>query len=138
MEEEGAMKYACFGYMDEETVGAMPEAELNALMDECFAYDDVLRRGGHFVGGEGLSSARNTTTLRYRNGKVSVTDGPFVETKEQIGGLMFLEAKDLNEAIQLMSKHPGAKVGPWEIRPVEDLTPALRASEERRRAKGQR
>jgi hypothetical protein len=128
------MKYACLGYVDEEKLAAMPEAELNAAMDECFEYDDVLRKGGHFAGGEGLQSARNTTTLRYRNGKVTVTDGPFVETKEQIGGILILEARDLNEAIQLLSNHPGARMGPWEIRPIEDMTPLLRASEERRRA----
>jgi hypothetical protein len=120
--------------MDESKLATIPEAELNAAMDECFAYDDELRKGGHFAAGEGLQSSRNTTTLRYRNGKVTVTDGPFIETKEQIGGILFLEARDLNEAIQLMSNHPGAKFGPWEIRPVEDMTPALRASEERRRA----
>ncbi len=128
------MKYACLGYVDEGKLETIPEAELNAAMDECFAYDDELRRGGHFAGGEGLQGSRNTTTLRYRTGKVTVTDGPVIETKEQIGGILFLEAKDLNEAIQLMSNHPGARFGPWEIRPIEDMTPALRASEARRRA----
>jgi hypothetical protein len=132
--QEVTMKYACFGYVDEAKFEKIPEAEMNAMMDECFAYDDELRKGGHFAGGEGLQSARNTTTLRYQNGKVTVTDGPFVETKEQVGGILFLEAKDLNEAIQLLSRHPGAKIGPWEIRPIEDMTPILRASEERRRA----
>ena len=67
----------------------------STLADECFAYDDVLRERGHFVGGEGLQSARKTTTLRYRNGEVHVTDGPFTEAKEQVGGVLFLEAKDL-------------------------------------------
>jgi hypothetical protein len=128
------MKYACLGYVDEAKLEAMPEGEMNAIIDECFAYDDELRRGGHFAGGEGLQSSRNTITLRHRNGKVTVTDGPFVETKEQIGGILFLEARDLNEAIQLLSNHPGARFGPWEIRAIEDMTPALRASEERRRA----
>jgi hypothetical protein len=132
------MKYACFGYIDEKKFEAIPETELNAMMDECFAYDDELRKGGHFAGGEGLQSARNTTTLRYQNGKVTVTDGPFAETKEQVGGILFLEAKDLNEAIQLLSKHPGAKFGPWEIRPIQDMTPVVRASEERRRAAARR
>jgi len=128
------MKYACLGYIDEEKLATIPEGQLNAMMDECFAYDDVLRKGGHFAGGEGLQGSRNTITLRYQNGKVSVTDGPFIETKEQVGGILFLEARDLNEAIQLLSHHPGAKMGPWEIRPIEDMTPILRASEERRRA----
>jgi hypothetical protein len=128
------MKYICLGYFDEKNWETMSESERNALMDECFAYDDVLRQGGHFVGGEALQSARNATTLRYRNGKVSVTDGPFAETKEQLGGILILEAKDLNHAVQLMSKHPGVKVGPFEIRPAEDMTPIIRESNERRRS----
>ena len=102
------------------------------MMDECFAYDDVLRKNGHFVGGEALQSARNATTLRWKNGKVSITDGPYAETKEQLGGILVLEAKDLNHAIQLMSKHPGVKAGPFEIRQVEDLTEMIRESERRR------
>jgi hypothetical protein len=129
------MKYACFGYIDEESFEKVQEGEMNAMVDECFAYDDVLRKAGHFAGGEGLQSARNTATLRYRNGKVVVTDGPFTETKEQVGGLLFLEAKDMNEAIRLLSNHPGVKMGPWEIRPIQDLTPMIRASEARRRSR---
>ena len=72
------------------------------------------------------------TTLRWRNGKVSITDGPYAETKEQIGGILILEARDLNHAIQLMSKHPGVKAGPFEIRPAADLTEMVRESEQRR------
>jgi hypothetical protein len=128
------MKYICLGYFDEKNWEALSESERNALMDECFAYDDVLRQGGHFVAGEALQSARNAATLRYRNGKVSVTDGPFAETKEQLGGILILEATDLNHAVQLMSKHPGVKVGPFEIRPAEDMTPLARESNERRRS----
>jgi len=112
----------------------MPERERNAMIDECFAYDDVLRKKGHFIGGEALQSARNATTLRWKNGKVSITDGPYAETKEQLGGILVLEAKDLNHTTQLMSKHPGVKAGPFEIRPAEDLTEMIRESE-RRRAK---
>src|SRR5512145_1888440 len=110
------MKYVCLGYYDETKWETMSESERNALIDECFAYDDELRKNGHFAGGEALQSARNATTLRFRNGKVSVTDGPFAETKEQLGGILFLEARDLNHAIQLMSRHPGVKLGgPFEI-----------------------
>lgn len=127
------MKYICLGYIDEEKWNAMPENERNALMDECFAYDDVLRKNGHFAGGEALASARDTITLRWRHGKVSTTDGPFIETKEQIGGILVLEAKDLNHAIQLMSKHPGVKVGPFEIRPADDLAAMVAQSEQRRK-----
>jgi hypothetical protein len=127
------VKYLCLGYLDEKTWDAMSESERSGLMDACFAYDDVLREGGHFVGGEALQSARKAATLRYRNGKVSVTDGPYAETKEQLGGILILEATDLQHAIELMAKHPGVKVGPFEIRPAEDITPLIRESEERRR-----
>ena len=127
------MKYVCLGYYDEKQWGTITESEQNAMMDECFAYDDGLRKRGHFAGGEALQSARNATTLRWQNGKVSITDGPYAETKEQLGGILVLEATDLNHAIQLMSKHPGLKAGPFEIRPVEDLSAMIRKSEERRR-----
>jgi hypothetical protein len=110
----------------------MSENERNALMDGCFACDDTLRKNGHFVGGEALQSARNAVTLRSTNGKVSVTDGPYAETKEQLGGILMLEASDLNHAIQLMSNHPGVQAGPFEIRPAEDLTEVVRDSERRR------
>jgi hypothetical protein len=126
------MKYICLGYMDENKWSAMSESERNAFMDECFAYDDVLREHGHFAGGEALQSPRNAATLRFENGKVSVTDGPFAETKEQLGGILVLEANDLNHAIQLMSKHPGVRGGPFEIRPAADLTEFIRESERRR------
>ena len=126
------MKYICLGYMDPKKWETMSESERNAMMDECFAYDDVLRKKGHFVGGEALQSAENATTLRWKNGKVSITDGPYAETKEQLGGILVLEAKDLNHAIQLMAKHPGVKAGPFEIRQAEDLTEMVRDSERRR------
>ena len=131
------MKYVCLGYIEEKKWEGLSESERNAMMDECFAYDDELRKGGHFAGGEGLQSARNATTLRHRNGKVAVTDGPYAETKEQLGGILVLEATDLNHAIQLISKHPGVKVGPFEIRAVEDLS-AMVAESERRRSKGKK
>ena len=79
------MKYICLGYYDEKNWETMSESERNALMDECFAYDDVLRKNGHSAGGEALQSARNATTLRWKSGKVSITDGPYAETKEQLG-----------------------------------------------------
>ena len=126
------MKYICLGYLDEKKWETISESEQNALMDECFAYDDVLRKSGHFVGGEALQSARNATTLRWKKGKVSITDGPYAETKEQLGGILVLEARDLNHAIQLMSKHPGVKAGPFEIRPADDLAEMIRESERRR------
>jgi uncharacterized protein YndB with AHSA1/START domain len=129
---EKTMKYICLGYFDEKKWEAMSESEQTAVLDECFAYDDVLRKNGHFVGGEALQSARNAATLRLKNGKVSITDGPFAETKEQLGGILILEATDLNHAIRLLSKHPGLKVGPFEIRPVDDMSAVVAESERRR------
>lgn len=128
------MKYICLGYLEEKKWETMPESERNAFVDECVAYDEELKKNGHLAGGEALQSAQNAITLRWRNGKVTVTDGPFAETKEQLGGLLVLEARDLNHAIQLMSKHPGVKAGPFEIRPVEDLTAMVAESERRRSA----
>jgi hypothetical protein len=123
------MKFVCLGYHDEKAWETKSESEQNALMDECFAYDDVLKKGGHFLGGEGLQGARNSATLRSRNGKVMVTDGPYAET---LGGFLLLEAENMKQAIEIMSKHPGVKAGPFEIRPVEDMTEVIRASERRR------
>jgi hypothetical protein len=128
------MKYICLGYMEANKFETMSESERNAFVDECLAYDDVLRKNGHFVGGEALQSARNAVTLRVQDRKVMVTDGPYAETKEQLGGILMIEANDLNHAIQLMSKHPGVRGGPFEIRPAADLTQLIRDSE-RRRAK---
>jgi hypothetical protein len=108
-DQEEIMKYICLGYIEEKKWETMSESERDALVDECFAYDDMLRKNGHFVGGEALQSARNATTLRWKNGKVSTTDGPYAETKEQLGGILRLEARDLNHAIQLISKHPAVK-----------------------------
>jgi hypothetical protein len=133
------MKFICLGYMDEKIWEAMTEGEANATIDSFFAYDDVLRKNGHFAGGEALQSARGARTLRFRDGKVSVTDGPFVETKEQLGGILMLEAPDLDSAVELMSKHPSVRAGScWEIRPAADLTAMLAESERRRAAKGKR
>jgi hypothetical protein len=126
------MKYICLGYMEPNKFETMSESERNAMVDECFTYDDVLRKNGHFAGGEALQSSDTATTLRWNNGKVSVTDGPYAETKEQLGGILILEARDLNHAIQLMSKHPGVKAGPFEIRPAADLTDMIHQSEQRR------
>jgi hypothetical protein len=128
------MKFICLGYADEKTWEAMSESQRNALVDECLAYDDVLRKNGHFAGGDALQSARNARTLRWQKGQVLVTDGPYAETKEQLGGILVLEARDLKHAVELMSKHPGVKAGPFEIRPTEDLS-AIVTESERRRAK---
>ena len=115
------MKYVCMGFYDESKFAQIPPEEGQRMMEECMAYDDELRRGGHFIGGEALDSARNAVTLRMRDGAVEVTDGPYVETKETLGGILLLEARDLNHAIALMSKHPGVKMGPFEIRPADEV-----------------
>jgi hypothetical protein len=122
------MKYVCLGFYDEAAFAQIPQADAQAMMEECLAYDDVLRRGGHFLGGEALDSARNAVTLRMKDGEVQVTDGPYVETKETLGGILLLEARDLNHAIALMSKHPGVKMGPWEIRPANEAINLLIAA----------
>jgi hypothetical protein len=116
------MKYVCLGFFDEAAFGQIPQVDAERMMEECFAYDDVLRRGGHFLGGEALDSARNAVTLRMKDGEVQVTDGPYVETKETLGGILLLEARDLNHAIALMSKHPAARIWPttFEIRPANE------------------
>jgi hypothetical protein len=106
------------------------------MMDSCFTYDDQLRANGHFKGGEALQPPNTAMTLHSANGRVVVTDGPFAETKEQLGGILFLEARDLNHAVELISKHPGVKFGPWEIRPAADLGEMVRQSEARRRQAG--
>jgi hypothetical protein len=126
------MKYICLGYIEPKKFETMSETDRNAMLDECFAYDDELRKKGHFAGGEALQGPQTAATLRWNNGKVLVTDGPYAETKEQIGGILVLEARDLNHAIQLISKHPGVKAGPFEIRPAADLTEMIRDSEQRR------
>ena len=126
------MKYICLGYMEAGKFEAMSERERESFVDGCFAYDDGLRKGGHFAGGEALQPASKAVTLRHQGGKVTITDGPYAETKEQIGGILILEADDLNHAIQLMSKHPGVRGGPFEIRPAADLGEMIRDSERRR------
>jgi hypothetical protein len=126
MENQGKdMKFICFGFLDETKWDAMTEKERKDFIDGCFAYDDELRRGGYFLDGEALQTARNAATVRFQNGQAVVTDGPFAETKEQIGGLLFLEARDLNHAVQLISRHPGIRVGGFEIRGTDEAFKAL-------------
>jgi hypothetical protein len=122
------MKFICLGFYDESSWNEMTESERNSFMRQCFAYDDELRRGGHFLGGEALQAARNAATVRSRSGQVMVTDGPFAETKEQLGGILLLEARDLNHAIQLMAKHPGVRAGGFEIRAANEEINALNAA----------
>jgi hypothetical protein len=113
------MKYLCLGYHDEQVWQALPADERQALIDESRAYEERLRRSGHCHSGIALHSAATAATLRFRGGRALVTDGPFAETKEQLGGFMILEASDLNQAIQLMSQVPCMRMGgSLEIRPI--------------------
>lgn len=112
------MKFVCLGYADMSKFKDAKPEEMSAMMQKCFDYDDELRRGGHFIGGEALDMPEQAATVRMRDGKVIVTDGPYAETKEQLGGILFLEARDMEHAIALMSKHPGVAFGPFEIRPA--------------------
>ncbi|TWU08954.1 YCII-related domain protein [Symmachiella macrocystis] len=122
------MKFVCLGFYDPDQYAELSEAEGRQMMETCLDYDDELRRGGHFIGGEALQTAENAVTLRIKNGAVDVTDGPYAETKELLGGILLLEARDLTHAIALMSQHPGVKVGPFEIRPADAEVNALIAA----------
>ena len=115
------MRYLCLGYHDEKLWQAMPDRERDALMEETFAYADHLRNNGHVIEERALQEAATATTLRFSGGKMLITDGPFAETKEQLGGLMVLEANDLNHAVQLMSQMPCMRLGgSLEIRPLNE------------------
>jgi hypothetical protein len=133
------MKNISMGYLEPGIFERMAEDERNAVLDACFTYDDHLRANGHRAVGEALQPAETALTVYWKNGKVATTDGPFVETKEQLGGIGILEARDMNHAHQIVSQHPSLKYGSvWEIRPVGDLSEIRKASEQRRRQKSAR
>ena len=115
------MRYLCMIYFDEKRLDALPPSDYDALTAEALAYDDELRRHGHFVAAQALQPVDCATTLRPRNGKMSTTDGPFAETKEQLGGFILIEAADLNEALRVASRIPPARLGCVEVRPVKEL-----------------
>jgi hypothetical protein len=108
------MKYLCLVYGEEKALQAMPDSE-------CLAYDEAVRASGHCIASEALQPVETATTVRVRNGKLSITDGPFAETKEQLAGFYLIEARDINEAIQLAAKIPPAHVGSVEVRPVRPI-----------------
>jgi len=116
------MKYLCLIYDEEKKLGGMSKSEGDAFMGEYFAFTEGIRKSGHYVAGEALQPVQTATSVRVRNGKVSTTDGPFAETKEQLGGFYMIEARDLNDAIQVASKIPSARLGTIEVRPVVDLS----------------
>jgi hypothetical protein len=113
------MKYLCLIYGDETGGSRMTKEEGEAMMADYFAFTDGIKKSGHYVGGEALKPTHTASTVRVRQGKISTTDGPFAETKEQLGGYYLIEAKDLNDAIQVAARIPGAKFGAIEVRPIE-------------------
>jgi hypothetical protein len=128
------MKFVCFGYYDKGKFDGMAEGERNAMFDTCFEYDDHLRANGHWAGGEALQPPDTARTLHQKNGKVVTTDGPYTEAKEVLGGILILEARDMNHAVQLMSQHPALTYGNiFKIQPSSDMSEVIKASEQRRR-----
>ena len=116
------MKYVCLIYDEEKKMTGMTKAEGDAVMGEYFAFTEGIKKSGQYVGGEALQPVQTATTVRVRNGKMSTTDGPFAETKEQLGGFYLITANDLNEALQVASKIPSARLGSVEVRPVVDFS----------------
>ena len=114
------MKFLCLSYIDETKFEQMSDSERDMFIEQCSAYDAGLRKNGNFIRLEALQDAWNAKTLRHSDGKVNVTDGPFAETKEQIGGILLLDANDLSHATELMSKHPGIRVATFEIRTLDE------------------
>jgi len=115
------MKYLCLIYDAESTMAGLSEAEMNALMGDYFAFTDDIKKSGHYIAGEALQPVGTATTVRVRNGKTTTTDGPFAETKEQLGGYYQIEAKDLNEAIQIAARIPSSRYGSIEVRPIQEF-----------------
>lgn len=118
------MKFLCLGYYDEKKFEALSKTEMDALVSQCRTHDEDLRQSGHLLAVASLGPTATTRTVRPRNGKVTVTDGPFVETKEQVGAFFLIEARDLDEAVRVASLHPAAHLGErvgWgvEVRPIE-------------------
>jgi hypothetical protein len=115
------MKYVCLVYLVEKEMNAMSAREVDACTEESLAYDEALRRSGHLIAAQALQPVETATTIRVRNGKLSTTDGPFAETKEQLGGFILIEARDLNDAIQVAGKIPLGRRGSVEVRPIREL-----------------
>src|SRR5436853_5073331 len=118
--ETDSLKFTCLVYHDEKRIGALRQGELDQLVADCVAWVEDLNRSGHHVVSAGLQSPKTATTVENRNGRVSVTDGPFAETKEVLGGFTILAARDLNEAISLAERLPCSRIGRIEVRPVLD------------------
>ena len=115
------MRYLCLIYEEEKKMQSMSKSEIDAFMGEYFAFTEGIQKSGHHLGGEALQPVQTATTVRLRNGKVSTTDGPFAETKEQLGGFYMINARDLDDAIQVAAKIPGARWGSVEVRPIMEF-----------------
>ena len=124
------MKYLCLIYENEKNWETMPQSDAEAIMKEYFAFTEDIRKNGKYVAGEALQPTPTATPVRVRNGKISTTDGPFVETKEQLGGFYLIDAKDLNDAIQVAARIPSARLGSIEVRPVVDFSAEAAQREE--------
>ncbi len=124
------MKYICLIYFDEKKLEAMSKSELDAFMEECLVCDVQLKKSGHAVAAEALEPVQSATTVQVRKGRVSIMDGPFAETKEQLGGFVLINARDLNEAIQVASKIPPARFGSIEVRPISESNHTLLGARE--------
>jgi len=115
------MRYLCLIYDEEKKLAGMSKGESDAFMGEYFAFTEDIKKSGHYVGGNALQPVNSATSVRVRGGKMSTTDGPFAETKEQLGGYYLIEAKDLNDALQVAAKIPSAKLGTVEVRPIQEF-----------------
>jgi hypothetical protein len=115
------MRYLCLIYQDESVGAKVPQAEIDKVLGQYLVFADGIKKSGHYVGSNRLQPTETATTVRVRNGKVTTTDGPFAETKEQLGGYFLIEARDLNEAIQIAAKIPSARFGCIEVRPVWEI-----------------
>ena len=114
------MKYLCLVYLEEKFLHAMPQHERVALSDQSMAYCDDLQKQGQLIGASPLCPVETATTVRVREGKVSTIDGPFAETKEQLGGYLLIDVKDLNDAVRIASNFPAAQFGSIEVRPIKE------------------
>jgi hypothetical protein len=115
------MKYLCLIYDEEKKMAGMSKSEGEQFMGEYFAFTEDVKKSGHYVGGNALQPVNTATSVRVRGGKMSTTDGPFAETKEQLGGYYLIEAKDLNDALQVAARIPSAKLGTVEVRPIQEF-----------------
>jgi len=115
------MKFLFMIYHEEKVLDGMPPEDMQTLVDSALEYDDEIRRSGHYIVSNALQRARTARTIRVRGGKTTVTDGPFAETKEQLGGFFLIEAKDMDEACAVAARFPPARIGVIEVRPVQEL-----------------